>query len=205
MFRALARMFARPRVAPAFREALRQLGPGDVVIDAGANVGAYTLMMARTGAEVHAFEPDPVAYRQLARRVGHLPNVILYQVALGDRNRNGRLYLHQDRKADPVGLSQSSSLLAGKGNVDPGNFVDVDVVRFSDMVVSLDQVALLKMDIEGGEIAALNDLLDHGLGERIERAFVELHDRKNPALAIPTAALRARLADFGGRYDLTWH
>ena len=46
----------------AFRAAVR---PGDVVLEAGSNVGAYTMLFARwAGADgrVFAFEPDPMAY-----------------------------------------------------------------------------------------------------------------------------------------------
>ena len=48
--------------------AFHRLGPGDVAIDCGANLGAITRIMARGGAEVHAFEPNPDAYAVLKAR-----------------------------------------------------------------------------------------------------------------------------------------
>jgi predicted methyltransferase len=50
----------------------RYLRPGDVVIDAGANIGTYTLLAATcvgpTG-QVIAFEPAPVAFARLRENV----------------------------------------------------------------------------------------------------------------------------------------
>ena len=48
-----------PEEYAAFRAAVR---PGDVVLEAGANVGAYTMLFAQwvgPAGRVFAFEPDP--------------------------------------------------------------------------------------------------------------------------------------------------
>ncbi len=45
---------------------------GDSVLDIGASVGGYTIRYARVVGEkglVHAFEPEPVAFRSLRRSV----------------------------------------------------------------------------------------------------------------------------------------
>ena len=44
---------------------LSMLTSRDVVFDCGANVGDVTEPLAQTGAHVHAFEPDPHAFRKL--------------------------------------------------------------------------------------------------------------------------------------------
>ena len=44
------------------------LAPGDVAVDAGANIGCLTLAMAHSvgaGGRVHAFEPQPAAFELL--------------------------------------------------------------------------------------------------------------------------------------------
>src|SRR5574337_127189 len=46
--------------------------PGDVVFDVGANIGAYSLVMAKSsnmGAKVYAFEPSWPTYIQLCRNI----------------------------------------------------------------------------------------------------------------------------------------
>src|SRR5215213_2826967 len=60
-------------------------GPGDIVIDAGANVGDVTSLCARTGATIHAFEPNPVCYRILEKRFANLANVQTHAAGVMDR------------------------------------------------------------------------------------------------------------------------
>src|SRR3954447_13607527 len=42
-----------------FQHSFAMLKPGDVAFDVGANVGVWSLLAARRGARVHAFEPVP--------------------------------------------------------------------------------------------------------------------------------------------------
>ena len=79
------------------------------------------------------------------------------------------------------------------------------IVDFAGFIDALPGVDLLKMDIEGHEVAVLNALLDRELMGTVRRAFIELHDRKNPELREPTAALRDRMAPHMDRVDLAWH
>jgi FkbM family methyltransferase len=102
-------------------------------------------------------------------------------------------------------LSQSSSLEATKTNIDLSSYAEVRTIDFADFVDGVGKVALLKMDIEGHEIGVINHLIDRGSVNAIGEAFVELHDKKNPALKDSTDALRARIATLGVHFDLTWH
>src|SRR3546814_5344424 len=115
--------------------------------------------------------------------------------------------LHEFAETDPVKWSTGSSLLAFKGNVREEDFVTVEAVDFAAFLEAMDRpVALLKMDIEGAEVAVLERLLERGLHDRIERAFVEVHDRKIPELVAPTNRLRQKLHDLQvTTIDLSWH
>ena len=77
------RLRYKSSVQAEFNARLAALRSGDVALDLGANVGVYTARMAETGATVHAFEPDPDTFARLVKRVGHLPNVVLHQKAVG--------------------------------------------------------------------------------------------------------------------------
>jgi FkbM family methyltransferase len=64
----------------------RLLGPGRVAVDVGASIGTWTLFAAKTGAVVHACEPDFEHYSQLEENVlsnGFKSNVITHDCALG--------------------------------------------------------------------------------------------------------------------------
>jgi FkbM family methyltransferase len=193
------------RASADFRLAAEKLRPGDIAVDCGANVGIYTAVMARSGATVHAFEPDPVAFSALQRKFALTKNVTLHKAAASNRNGRAKLYFHSDRESDPLALSQSSSLDALKTNVDKDCYSEVELVDFAAFIDRVGAIKLLKMDVEGHEIEIINHLFDHNRVSAISQAFVELHDRKNPELKSVTDALRQRIALAKLPFDLTWH
>lgn len=80
--------FGRSRYLRAEREFSRvvhRLKPGDIAIDCGANIGSVALRLAKTGATVFAFEPDPIAFDQLRTVSQRFANLTIYQKAVADR------------------------------------------------------------------------------------------------------------------------
>lgn len=191
----------RRRVRPSIAERrIAELGlrPVDVAIDCGANVGNVTAALLRTGACVHAFEPNPHAYAVLAERFQGEPNVELHPQAVLDRAGTARLHLHVDAVHDPVGASVGSSVLPFKGNVDVDTYVEVEAIDLAEFVLALDrQVKVLKLDVEGAECPVVHRLLDTGAIDRIGTVLVELHDRHIPELRDENDRLRERLAREG--------
>ncbi len=171
---------------------------GDVAIDCGANVGNVTAALARRGALVHSFEPNPDAFAVLAERFGDTSNVELHRQAVLDRPGRVRLYLHVDALDDPVRASVGSSVLPFKGNVDEERYVEVDAIDLSQFVLELPgRVKVVKIDVEGAECPIVNRLIDTGAIERTETVLVELHDRHIPELRRDYEALRERLGREG--------
>ncbi|MFU8831361.1 MAG: FkbM family methyltransferase [Wenzhouxiangella sp.] len=172
-----------------------ELQPGDLTIDCGANVGAITQLLARNGATVHAFEPNPIAFEVLARETDGMANVTLHQSAVSDRAGTAPLFLHRKLEQDPLGHSAGSSLVSAKHNLDPGNSIEVPMVDLADFIESLPgRVRLLKIDVEGLEAVLLNHLIDRGVLDRIDQVFCETHELKVPGLLADCRALRQRLA-----------
>ena len=177
-----------------------QVGPGDLVIDCGANVGDITSRFARTGATVHAFEPNPICFDILRKRFGGTANVILHNK--GVMAEPGVLPLRIPRidGLDAVTSTVASSFLDREINPlhDDDEVVEIECVDFPAFVMSLDPpVKLLKMDIEGAEVAVLDAMMDRGAMDRIEFAIVETHDRFSPEQAASTDRLRERIARSG--------
>ncbi|RUO36987.1 FkbM family methyltransferase [Aliidiomarina shirensis] len=190
----------------AFEAAAAALTPDDIAVDCGANVGIYTEIMARSGATVYAFEPNPVAFAALQERVADFPNVKLFQAASTVKPGSFKLYSHRHAKRDPLLYSVSSSLISAKSNVNQNDFFEVEGIVLSEFLQELNRpVKLLKMDVEGAEIEIINDLLDKGLHQQIVAGFVEVHDRRVKSLREPTAALRERLEKEGAtQITLDW-
>lgn len=196
----------KAKVDPLFKAAVGRLGEGDIALDFGANIGVYTEMLALTGATVHAYEPDPVAFEMLCKRLKDRANVTFHNSAVSSRSGEAQLFRHVAFGNDPVIASQSSSLLNNKHNVDSDSYVAIKGVDIVEVLEAFPRVALMKMDIEGAEVEVLNRILDAGLADRISTAFVEVHDRKEPQLGPATTALKQRFIDHGlSQYRFDWH
>ena len=123
--------------------------PGMVIADVGANVGFYTVEMAKgvgPGGRILAFEPDPLTFRLLQNRVirASLKNVDTYRIALGERSGRAPLYCSAYNRGDNR-LSPS--------HTEPHVEVcEVEVGRLDDLLSARNiHVDALKIDVQGNE------------------------------------------------------
>lgn len=172
-----------------------KLGPESIAIDCGANVGDITHMMARTGATVYAFEPNPYAFAQLAKRFANSPNVHCLNQGVWHKADTMKLFLHKEAKAGQVEFSVGSSLLPFKGNVDADHSVSVELIDLTAFIQQLNKsIAILKIDIEGAECEVLEKFLAADLHTIVNLTVVETHDHKIPELKGPTDSIRQQVA-----------
>ncbi len=185
---------------------LDDLGPGDIVIDCGANVGKITIEFAKNGATVYAFEPDAVAFSELKRNVGHLENVQCIQSAASDTDGTTKLFHRSDRTVDALLSSQGSSLEGGKENIDETDFEVVETIDLANFIKGFEsRIACIKMDIEGHEAIVLGHLLENDVLDRIDTILVETHERKVPGLGEQLDALKVKMAAFEHlKIDWNW-
>ena len=126
---------------------LDRLAPGDVMVDAGANVGVYTLQAARAvgpAGKVYAFEPQADTFAMLSRSVGDngfAERVVLDNCALGDRDGIAAIWRHHS--SNPGASFIAAELVEGAGNA--------TALKRLDAITFDRAVKLLKMDIEGYE------------------------------------------------------
>lgn len=117
----------------------------DIVVDVGANIGYYTLLMASLKAQVHSFEPEPHNFELLKKNVelNHFSNVILHNKAVSNINGKTKLVL-----ADH-GTGQHKL-----GNSKFGTkTIDVEVTT-----LNLDKIDFAKIDVEGAELLTLKGM-----------------------------------------------
>lgn len=164
-------------------EVFDSLGPDDVTIDCGANVGDVTAVMAERGATVFAFEPNPHAFELLEKRFEENPKVVCIQKGVSNRDDTLKLYMHRKAGQDQVGRSTGSSLLESKSNVNANDWIEVEVISLSKFIKELNTpIALVKMDIEGAEFDVLEDLVANEVFSSVGELFVETHEKRIPSL-----------------------
>ncbi|HUA74451.1 MAG TPA: FkbM family methyltransferase [Solirubrobacteraceae bacterium] len=150
--------------------------PGGVVWDVGANIGFYSLIAARLvgeGGKVIAFEPLPDNQRAVLRNVelNGLGNVELVALALSDSEGEAELEIHDSptwAKLDTSGDTAFKRDTAASGSV------RVEVSTLDAQLARLPAPQLVKMDIEGAEVAALRGA-SKLLGECRPALICELH------------------------------
>ncbi len=162
---------------------VRHLPRGAVFYDIGANLGFFSLLAAHlTGlgeGRVYAFEaaPDNAEAIRANARLNHIPNVVVVNKAVAARSGRGRLQVVDD---------QSWSKLAEYGEHPfTERVIDVELVAIDDLVGDggLPPPALVKIDVEGAEIAVLEGMRD--TIERHRPAIVcELHDTHDEFVAV---------------------
>lgn len=141
----------------------KYLCPGDVVVEAGSNIGSETVLISKLVGEqgrVHCFEPNPYAYDKLDANVklnSRFGNTVLYKLALGEQNKEITFYIY------PPEFWNSG--LASKYH-ETETAINATQVTLDSWVkdMGLSRLDFLKMDIQGGE----KDVLD-GAEETLRR------------------------------------
>ena len=188
--RKIARRCRKASVAN-FMKQVETLRPGMVALDIGANVGKYTCILAETGAEVHAFEPDPETFQTLRENAGHYPNVTLHQKAVGATSGVVKLLREKGYEDDRAHHSLGSSVVRKDASMDHSFAIDVDMISFDDAIaIATSAPKVIKMDIEGAEFDILDDLFARSKIDGFDALFVETHEALNPAKIPHVARLR---------------
>ncbi len=162
----------------------------EVAIDAGANIGTYTRILANHGAEVIALEPNKIAFNSLNQKYSNNPKIKIVNKGLYDINCKMPLYMHKNAEEDPLLYSIGSSIIKSKGNVGE-NSENIELIGICELIDSIDKkIKLLKMDVEGAENKILLKLIDTEYYKKITHIFVETHDADIPELKEETDHIR---------------
>lgn len=123
----------------------------DFLLDVGANVGYTSLLMAErlegTGRLI-SFEPLPELYNVLSHNVSpeEFPQVELRELALSDKTGEAILTLPADfEKNDGIATLEERN---------EGTKIRIQTARLDDLKIK-DKIRLIKLDVEGHELAVL--------------------------------------------------
>lgn len=162
--------------------------PGSA-IDAGANIGLYSLRMSRLFNKVYSFEIDAETSRDL--KECRLPNVEIFDVGLSNRTGEAKLYIPV--LASGMRLDGWASLESGDCP-DAKQYVEKNVTLKPLDSFEIDDCSFLKIDVEGHELHLLE-----GAVKTIQRGrpviLVEIRDRNEAPVFHLLESLGYRRAD----------
>ena len=161
--------------------------PGSPIIDAGANIGASTVYLARKfpDSKVIALEPERENFALLEKNTSSLRNVNCIRKALWHEQTSMNLF---DPSGGTIAFSVSGVGLEGSPT---GQNVDCVTIESLCNQFEIDSIGFLKLDIEGAEKQVLEN--SAGWMDRVQILAVELHDRSVPGCE---QAYKLATADF---------
>lgn len=128
------------------------VGPGDTVIDIGANVGDFALLANSLGARVLCIDGDPVVVDCLRQNVAKHPRITAETAILWKDASQVTFYSAPGRADSSIFLPPGDGVVAFKAQAQT---LDALAARHN-----LTQITLLKMDAEGAEPEVLEGAKD---------------------------------------------
>lgn len=128
----------------------KRIKRGMVIFDIGANIGYYSLILARFVGEtgkVYAFEPDPENYRLLVKNIktNGYKNIIAIQKAVSNKAGTINFYLSEEHRGDHRLYDSGDSRRVIKVKA-------TTIDRFSNGKINPD---VIKVDVQGAEFLVL--------------------------------------------------
>lgn len=181
-------MRGHERDAP-FQHSLELLRPGDLALDVGANFGTWSMLAARRGARVIAFEPLPelaARYRAHAALNG-VRDAVVHEAAVGAEEGTLPFFVARE------GNSGVSSF-ARRGPED--DEVRVPVITL-DGFRGLEGVKLMKVDVEGAEILAFRGARRFLSADGAPVIFFEVDDELAARFGASSVDVKRLLVEYG--------
>jgi FkbM family methyltransferase len=158
-----------------------ELTPESLVLDLGGYEGQWASdLYARRRCRIEVFEPVTMFAAEIAERFRHNPDIRVHALALGGSTRTETLSI----------AGASSSTYKSTEASEQVRFVDV-AEWFLER--GLDEVRLMKINIEGGEYELLERMLERGLTARVADLQIQFHNF-SPDAAERMAAIQRGLA-----------
>jgi FkbM family methyltransferase len=128
-----------------------------IVVDIGANVGNYTLLVKSINRNViiHAIEPMPNTYKLLNANISGIDGIKTYNLAMGKDREQLTMYDYNDENSEHASMyKEVITELHNSQNVKQFN---VEVIPLDEFCIThqIDTINLLKIDTEGYEYNVL--------------------------------------------------
>lgn len=135
------------------------LSPGVCLVDAGANVGAWSIRASKYYDSVHAFEPNKKFFSSLERNIAlnHLDNIHAYNLALGEIDGiTTQRVIYNEQMAKTTGIMDDAK---------------VQTRRLDSLSL---EPSIIKIDVEGAAIQVIRGALSTISAHR-PKIIIETH------------------------------
>lgn len=170
---------------------------GEVVIDAGGFEGDWTArMLTRYGCRSEVYEPVPEFADHCRQLFAQNSWVKVHAAGVGGSTRLTTFHIAQDGTSEFISADQQ------------GQSLETQILDIAEIIHALgtDQIACLKLNIEGGEYEVLERLIQTGLIAQVRSLLIQFH-RQPADYEARYQALQAQLAlthTHAWRYPMVW-
>ena len=164
--------------------------PGQIVTDAGGNIGYMSLLFSRLVGEsgqVHVFEPGSNNLKYLRRNVSDRPNITIVEKAVSDKDGTTTFY-EEKLTGQNNSLFRDYEVFATNRKYTPfrAKYEEAKVETVSlDTYVECQRIQLdfVKMDVEGAELLALRGM-KHCLSHHRPVLMIEITREQEAVYAV---------------------
>jgi FkbM family methyltransferase len=139
------------------------------VLDIGANVGLFSLWLHSACDKIYALEPTPEHFALLEKLTKDIDNIEAVNTALADRDGDMDFFISRENSTMNTLVQEVNDTYDRRVRV-PGLSINSLLHK-----LALDEVDLVKLDIEGGESLCVKTHLLWPVRRRIKSWFVECH------------------------------
>ncbi|MDG1781460.1 MAG: FkbM family methyltransferase [Flavobacteriales bacterium] len=180
------------------------LAANDLFVDAGANLGGFSFMAKRMGAQVVAIEADPQLANFLAENENAFGKVL--SLALSDEAGTSTFYISDEN------IGGNSLVMSSKGWESSGysSKCEVKTARLDALGLAANgqRIKLLKIDVEGHEEAVVKGCAGLFSADAVETVWCEVRgpqSDRNPSSYLPVCEELAKYGFNAFTFDGTLH
>ena len=129
---------------------------GNTFVDIGAWNGVLSMYASFKAKEVHSFEPDKIAFKNLENNIklNSINNIKINNAGASNINGVANLYVRS--------FGDSTSSLIERKDGYHSNVIDtIKTIRLVEYLSALNNIGLIKIDIEGGEEIVIPSMQDY--------------------------------------------
>ena len=142
---------------------------GNTFVDIGAWNGVLSMYASFKAKQVHSFEPDKIAFKNLENNIklNSINNIKINNVGASNINGVANLYVRS------FGDS-TSSLIERKEGYHSSVIDTIKTIRLVEYLSALNNIGLIKIDIEGGEEIVIPSMQDYIIKNK-PKMYVSFH------------------------------